>query len=126
MRVIKSRLDRMLPDVQVFLDVDNQGHGDDHPHIDVSNVFLCFLTQDWFKNVPCIREIVRAVLRKKPIIALLEHNTSKETGGLTQADCRNILRSKEYEEKLKENMTHIVSAVVSPTGVGTYLIVLLS
>ena len=109
MRIVKTRLREMLPDVQVFLDVDNLGGGKDHTHIDVSNVCLCYLTQLWFKNKPCIREIVRAVLRKKPIIALLEHDTSDTEGGHTEAECRRILRSDAYRSRLEHWMTSIVA-----------------
>ena len=72
--------------------VDNLGGGSDHPHIDVSDSVLCFCTERWFTNYPCLKEVVRAVLRKKPIIALLEPDTSEQHGGLTEAQCRQILR----------------------------------
>ena len=52
------------------------GGGKDHPHIDVSNAVLCFCTRRWFTNKPCVREILRAVLRKKPCIAVLESDPS--------------------------------------------------
>ena len=72
--------------------VDNHGGGKDYPHIDVSKVVLCFCTERWFTNSPCIREVVRAVLRKKPLIALLEPDTTEQHGGFTEAQCRAILR----------------------------------
>ena len=34
--------------------------------------FEGYCTQRWFTNDPCLREFVRAILRKKPMIALLE------------------------------------------------------
>ena len=52
---------------------------------------LCFCTKRWFSSPPCIREVVRAVLRKKPIILLLEPDTSEQHGGLTEDECRKIL-----------------------------------
>ena len=72
--------------------VDNLGGGSDHPHIDVSDVVLCYCTEKWFTSGPCLREVVRAVCRKKPLIALLEPDTSGVHGGLTEAVCREILR----------------------------------
>ena len=90
MRIVKERLREMLPDISVFLDVDNLGGGKDFPHIDVSNVVVCYCTRRWFTNPPCIREAVRAVLREKPLIALLEPSIAK--GGHTEAECRRILR----------------------------------
>jgi hypothetical protein len=84
MRIVKTRLRELLPMVEVFLDVDNLGGGKDHPHIDVSNYVLCYCTRRWFTNLPCVREIVRAVLRKKPCIALLEPDTSDQYAGHTE------------------------------------------
>ena len=71
MRIIKTRLREMLPNASVFLDVDNHGAGKDFPHIDVSDAVLCYLSELWFTNAPCLREVVRAMIRKKPLIALL-------------------------------------------------------
>ena len=51
MRIIKTRLCEMVPGLQVFLDVDNLGGGKDFPHVDVSSVVLCFLTQNWLTNL---------------------------------------------------------------------------
>jgi len=96
MRIVKTRLRELLPDVEVFLDVDNLGGGKDHPHIDVSNYVLCYCTRRWFTNLPCVREIVRAVLRKKPCIALLEPDTSDQYAGHTETEARRILLSDDY------------------------------
>ena len=74
--------------------VDNHGGGADHPHIDVSGVVLCYCTERWFTNHPCLRELVRAVVRRKPIIALLEPDTSEQHGGLAEAQIREILQGK--------------------------------
>lgn len=82
-------------------DVDNLGGGKDHPHIDVSETVLCFCTKFWFTNPPCMRELVRAVLRKKPLIALLEADTSDIKGGHTETECRKILLD-EYDARLAD------------------------
>ena len=74
--------------------MDNLGGGSDHPHIDVSYAVLCYCTERWFTSYPCIRELVRAMLRKKPIIALLEPDTSEQHGGLTEAHIREILQGR--------------------------------
>ena len=58
------------------------GGGSDHPHIDVSNFMLCFLTQKWFINAPCLVEFVRAILRKTPMIALLDPESPVPIGHL--------------------------------------------
>ena len=80
------------------------GGGKDHPHIDVSNAVLCFCTRRWFTNKPCVREIVRSVLRKKPCIAVLESDPSDQGGGHTEAEARDILLSEAYAQRLQNQM----------------------
>lgn len=57
-----------------------------------------------FTNPPCIREIVRAMVRKKPLIALLEPDKTDQRGGYSEAECRRILLSSEYADKLQSIM----------------------
>jgi len=88
--IIKRRLLEMLPSVRVFLDVDNLGTGTRNSlHVDISNAVLCFCTSNFFKSGPCAMELVRAVVQQKPILALLD--TDEEKGGLSEADCRQLL-----------------------------------
>ena len=91
MRIIKTRLCEMMPELSVFLDVDALGNTrlKDFEHIDISDVVLVFLTQGFFKSGPCAREIVRGVLLGKQIIAVLEMDEDK--GGLTEDECRAII-----------------------------------
>ena len=83
----------MIPTISVFLDVDALGNTKlkDFEHCDISQVVLVFLTKGFFNSGPCAREIVRAVLRKKPIIACLETDQGKTKGGLTEEQCRSII-----------------------------------
>jgi len=97
---VKVRLLELLPDAQVFLDVDFLGGAMPESHIDVSSVALCFCTRRWFTSMPCVREAVRAVLRKVPLIALLDADTSDVQGGHGEAECRSILASREYGARL--------------------------
>jgi len=71
--------------------VDALGHTalKDFEHVDVSNVVLVFLTRGFFRSGPCAREILRAVLLQKPIIACLETDAAR--GALTEAECRDII-----------------------------------
>ena len=97
-------------------DVDNLGGGADHPHIDVSGGVLCYCTQRWFTSHPCVREVVRAVLRKKPLIALLEADSDSH-GGYTEKECRRILMSEEYRDILtSEQMQHDVEGWANDWG----------
>ena len=47
MRIMKTRLREMIPDLSIFLDVDALGNTrlKDFEHIDISDVVLVFLTQ---------------------------------------------------------------------------------
>ena len=65
---------------------------------------LCFCTRRWFTNKPCVREILRAVLRKKPCIAVLESDPSDQGGGHTEAEARDILLSEAYAQRLQNQM----------------------
>jgi hypothetical protein len=113
MRIVKKALEEMMPGASVFLDVDNLGGGSDHPHIDVSSCVLCFCTERWFSSGPCVREVVRAVLRRKPLIVLLEPDTSDVHGGLSEAECRAILQDERlqggraYSERLEEQRDEV-------------------
>ena len=73
-------------------------------HIDVSDTMLCYLTRKWFTSWPCVREVVRAVLREKPLIALLEPDASDAHGGCSENECRRTLLSDEYARDLKRFM----------------------
>ena len=81
----------MIPALEVFLDVDALGNTrlKDFEHIDISYAVLVFLTQGFFKSGPCAREVVRAVLLNKQVIAVLEMDEDK--GGLTEDECRTII-----------------------------------
>jgi len=117
MRIVKERLREMVPGISVYLDVDNLGGGAHFPHVDVSNVVVCFCTKHWFTSPPCIREVVRAVATHKPLIALLEPESGK--GGHTEAECRDILRGDTkfgsgdrrvtYEEKMQECIPGVIA-----------------
>ena len=76
-------LDRDLSP-QVFLDVDALGNTAlrDWQHIDVSNVVLVFLTENFIKSGACSKEVMRAIFLKKPIIAVLETDAAR--GALSQ------------------------------------------
>ena len=59
MRIIKTRLGEMLPDISVFLDVDALGctQFKDFEHVDLANTMLVFLTAGFLKSGPCAREV---------------------------------------------------------------------
>mmetsp|Transcript_78334 Transcript_78334/g.155678 ORF Transcript_78334/g.155678 Transcript_78334/m.155678 type:complete len:737 (-) Transcript_78334:352-2562(-) len=89
MRVIKTRLLEMIPDLRIFLDVDNLGSGTlNSAHIDISATVLCFCTPRFFTSGPCAQELVRAVVQGKALFSLLEPVGA--VGGLHEAQCRQV------------------------------------
>jgi hypothetical protein len=53
--------------------------------------------------------MVRAVLRNKPCIAVLEPDTGDQHGGHTEAECLEIMLNKDYLERHNTEMTkHVV------------------
>lgn len=94
MRTVKLRLLEMLPDVKVFLDKDDLKTGAGAEYVDVSRTVLCFCTEKYFKSRACAREIFRAVLKGKPLIALLEPD--KERGSLEQSAILTLIKDERY------------------------------
>ena len=81
MRIVKQRLMEMLPDVKAFLDVDDLVEGKGAEYVDVSALSLVFCSAGYFESPNCMREILRAHVTGKPIVALLE--LEEKHGGLT-------------------------------------------
>lgn len=84
--VIKQRLREMLPDARVFLDVDDLKEGKGAEYVDASSVTLVFCSSGYFDSANCMRELLRAVVTGKPIVALLELEANK--GGLSREEIR--------------------------------------
>jgi hypothetical protein len=90
---------------QVFLDVDFLGGSMPETHLDVSDFVLCYCSRRWFTSWPCVREIIRTLLRNKPCITVLEADKSEQHGGVTEAEVRQILLGDEYARRLEKDMT---------------------
>ena len=76
----------------LVVQVDNLGTGTLHSqHVDISSTVLCFCTSRFFTSGPCAQEVVRAVVQRKPLIALLD--TDRTNGGLTELECRHIFEA---------------------------------
>ena len=82
MRIVKTRLKMMLPDVVPFLDVDDLTEGKGAEYVDASSVTLIFVSDGYFNSENCMREFLRAVVTGKPMVTLMESEAKK--GGLTQ------------------------------------------
>ena len=81
MRIVKDRLKAMVLNVQVFLDVDDLEYGRGKEYLDRAEVCLIFVSKGYFQSVNCMRELLRAVMQGKRIVALLE--TEERHGGMT-------------------------------------------
>jgi len=82
MRIVKLRLGEMLPDVRCFLDVDDLREGKGAEFVDKSEKTLVFCSAGYFQSPNCMRELLRAVVTRKPVIALLE--VEAKHGGMTR------------------------------------------
>ena len=88
-RVIKQMLSEILPSCVTFLDKDDLEDGAGGEYVDASVVVLVFCTNKYFKSRPCARELLRAVLNGKPLIALLEPEA--QYGAMSLSEVRGIL-----------------------------------
>ena len=116
MRIVKARLIDMMPEANVFLDVDDlqRKKGKGAELVDGSQVFLLFCSQGFFTSPNCMREVLRGVLREKPFLILLEPDEMH--GRVTIEEATELLYNleatsqyktwgldKEVEEWVKEN-----------------------
>ena len=101
MRTIKLRMAEMMPDVRVFLDKDDLKTGAGAEYVDVSSSVLCFCTVKYFQSRACAREIFRAILKGKPLIAVLEPDASR--GGLKRKEIEALLTTARYPPQGKAN-----------------------
>ena len=82
MRIIKQRLGEMVPDLVVFLDVDDLEVIDDlEGYIERARTILIYCSSGYFKSKNCMRELVSATSKQKPLIALIDPDASR--GGLS-------------------------------------------
>jgi len=82
MRIIKQRLTEMVPDMEVFLDVDDLKEiGDLEGYIDRSSTCLVCCSKGYFASKNCIRELVCATFKDKPIATLVDPDLSR--GGMS-------------------------------------------
>ena len=93
MRVVKSKMLEMIPDLRVFLDVDDLEEGRGAEYVDVSKVVLVFVSEGYFVSPNCMREFLRAVFDEKPILTLMEPETKK--GGMTRQQVLDKLQEAE-------------------------------
>ena len=110
MRIVKQRLKEMIPDLEVFLDVDEcaiqikprtaallpslpkrigcccyerslEEIGDLEGYIERTTTILVYCSSGYFQSKNCMRELVASTRMRKPIIALIDPDASR--GGLS-------------------------------------------
>lgn len=89
MRIVKERIGLMLPNAKIFLDVDDLEEGKGAEYVDASAVSLIFCSGGYFVSANCMRELLRAVTTRKPIVTLLEPEAKH--GGLTAKEVKHQL-----------------------------------
>ena len=89
MRIIKQRLKEMVPTCVTFLDVDDLDQGAGGEYVDKSSVILIFCATRYFESRACARELLRAIVRGKPLIAVLE--SEERHGALSKEEMVSLL-----------------------------------
>ena len=95
-KLIKQRCREICPSLIVFLDVDDLTSGYGAESVDSSQCILVFAMHVYFEKVNCIRELVRAIVRNKPITLLLPD--AEVHGAFTQAMIREIVTDEWLEQ----------------------------
>ena len=81
MRIAKHRLLEAVPDLSIFLDVDDLKEGKGGEYVRSSEYVLVFCSEGYFSSVNCMRELLSAVWMGKPLIILVD--PEERHGGLT-------------------------------------------
>ena len=77
MRFLKTRLIRLIPDVRVFLDVDDLTEGFGAESVLECSSVLIFVSEGYFQSKDCVRELLVAALAKKEMITVLELDVNR-------------------------------------------------
>ena len=90
MRIIKQLLVERIPDLSVFLDVDDLKEGRGAEYIMTSDCVLVFLSAGYFQSVNCMRELLSALVTGKRLVTLVELEVNH--GGLSREQVLEHLR----------------------------------
>jgi hypothetical protein len=90
MRVVKQRLLEMIPELRVFLDVDDLDEISNlEGYIEETDRLLVHLSKGYFESKNCMRELTTAARLKKHVIAILDPDSSH--GGLSKDEVHEHL-----------------------------------
>jgi len=94
-RIIKQRLQEMVPNFCVWLDVDDLVEiGALEHYIDACRSILIYCSDGYFHSKNCIRELIATAKKNKPVIALIEPDKSR--GLSVQQVHEQILRAADH------------------------------
>ena len=97
MRIVKARFLECLPSCKTFLDVDDLKSGSGTAEVDKSECILVFCTSQYFEKKNSLKELYRAVVQRRPILAMLEPDATQE-GGLNQADIEALITNEKLDK----------------------------
>ena len=99
MRIIKQRLLEMMPDLSIFLDVDDlEDISDLEGYVDRSAMILIFCSKGYFQSKNCMREIRSCTEKGKPMIAVLDPDSSSGALSLDEVKGELIAADACYEK----------------------------
>ena len=95
MRIVKQRLLEMIPDLKVFLDVDDlEDISDLEGYIDRTEIVFIYCSQGYFQSKNCMRELISSTQKRKRMIACLDLDTTR--GGMSRDEVqRQLLEAEE-------------------------------
>jgi len=95
-KLIKQRCREICPSLRAFLDVEDLNSGYGAESVDSSQHILVFAMPVYFEKINCVRELVRAIVRDKPITLLLPD--AEVHGEFTQAMIGEIVTGEWLEQ----------------------------
>eukprot|EP00966_Prymnesium_polylepis_P026607 613779-Prymnesium_polylepis.1 len=110
-RLIKQRCREICPSLRVFLDVEDLVTGGGTKEVDHSQCILVFAMPVYFEKVNCVKEMMRTIVRNKPITLLLPD--AEVHGTFTTDMIRNIVTD-EWVKKWK--IAHRITTWASEWG----------
>ena len=87
-KLLKQRCREICPSMRVFLDVEDLVSGGGQKEVDHSHCVIVFGMPVYFEKINCVKELMRAVMRKKPITLLLPDAEVPPSDAIHPEQCR--------------------------------------
>ena len=104
MRILKQRLLEMVPDLQIFLDLDDLKVGRGDTYVACSQQMLVFLSAGYLDSPNCVRELYTALRCGLPLIVMLEPDLRH--GGMSDEEIRHAIGSAAERFSTPGNILH--------------------